>query len=60
MQILKMVAEGKINKQIAEVLSLSPHTVHSHRKNIMKKLNLHSALELANYAREMGILSQES
>ena len=55
-EITRMVAMGKASKEIAAALSLSPHTVHSHRKNILKKLDLHSALALANYAKEVGIL----
>ena len=55
-EITRMVAEGRASKEIADLLSLSPHTVHTHRRNILKKLNLHSALDLANYAKEAGIL----
>lgn len=55
-EITRMVAMGKANKEIATLLNLSPHTIHSHRKNILKKLDLHSALDLANYAKETGIL----
>lgn len=55
-EITKLVSEGKVNKQIAAMLNLSPHTIHTHRKNIMKKLGLHSAVELSNYAKQTGIL----
>lgn len=55
-EITKLVAQGLMNKEIADELSLSPHTIHSHRKNIMKKLNIHSAVELTNYAKEAGIV----
>ena len=55
--IVRKIASGKANKEIAAELNLSPHTVHTHRKNIMKKLNVHSAIELANFAMEKGIIS---
>jgi DNA-binding NarL/FixJ family response regulator len=49
-QILKMVAEGHSNKQIAEFLYISPKTVDNHRTNLMRKLDLHSIQELTRYA----------
>jgi len=56
-EIVKLIAQGKINKEIARELYLSPHTVHTHRKNIMKKLGVHSAVELTNFAKENGLLT---
>lgn len=56
--IVKQIASGKANKEIAAAMNLSPHTVHTHRKNIMKKLNLHSAVELASFAIERGLVNQ--
>ena len=58
-EILKLVAEGNINKQIADLLCISPKTVDNHRTNIMRKLDLHSALDLGNYARQHGLLVEE-
>lgn len=58
-EILKLVAEGNINKQIADLLCISPKTVDNHRTNIMRKLDLHSALDLCNYARQHGLLVEE-
>jgi DNA-binding NarL/FixJ family response regulator len=55
--IVRMISKGRLNKEIAHELGLSPHTIHAHRKNIMKKLGVHSAVELANYAKEMGIIA---
>lgn len=54
--VTRLVALGKVNKEIAYELNLSPHTIHTHRKNIMKKLGLHSAVDLTNYAKETGIV----
>lgn len=53
-EILRLVAQGYSNKEIAERLVLSPSTVHSHRSNLMKKLNLSSQHGLIQYAREQG------
>lgn len=50
MEIIKLVAEGYSNKQIAEKLFLSTHTVTTHRKNIMNKLNLANTAALVLYA----------
>jgi len=55
-QILKLVAEGFTNKQIAESLSISFKTVEKHRSNLMTKLGLHTAARLTAYAIERGIV----
>lgn len=58
-EVLKLVAEGNSNKEIASFLCISPKTVDNHRTNIMRKLDLHSALNLSHYAREHGLLVEE-
>ena len=55
-EVLKLVAEGKTNKDVAEFLSLSVKTVEKHRSNLMAKLNLHNASGLTAYAMEKGLL----
>jgi two-component system response regulator NreC len=55
-EILKLVAEGHTNNQIAELLVISPKTVDTHRTHIMDKLNLHSRAELVKYAMRRGLL----
>lgn len=57
-EILKMVAEGYKNKDIADYLYISPKTVEKHRANLMRKLNLHSATELTVFAMEKGLLAE--
>lgn len=57
-EITRLVAKGHKNKDIADILSLSPHTIHTHRKNILKKLGINSALELTNYAYKIGIIEE--
>ncbi|WP_343669376.1 response regulator transcription factor [Chitinophaga sp.] len=54
--IIQHIASGKANKEIAAAMNLSPHTVHTHRKNIMKKLNVHSAVGLASFAIENNLV----
>jgi DNA-binding NarL/FixJ family response regulator len=54
MQIAKMVTQGISSEQIAEQLSLSLHTINSHRKNILRKLNAKNPIDLMNYLREIG------
>ena len=53
--ILQLLAEGLNNKEIAEKLSLSVNTVHVHRNNIMKKLNIHRQADLIKYALKEGV-----
>lgn len=55
-QIARYIAQGKKNKEIADLLHLSPHTIHTHRKNIMKKIGASSALELSHYALKTGLI----
>ena len=55
-EILQLIAESKTNKEIATILGLSPHTIETHRGNILEKLNLHSVPELILYAVRKGII----
>jgi DNA-binding NarL/FixJ family response regulator len=55
-EIAVMLARGLSNKEVAEKIHLSPHTVHTHRKNIMKKLGVRSASELTIYALSIGLI----
>ena len=56
-EIFQLLAEGKTNKEVANLLKLSLYTVESHRGNILEKLNLHSVPELILYAVRKGIIS---
>lgn len=55
-EVLRLVAEGKSNREIAELLCLSVKTVMVHRTNIMEKLDIHSRTELVKYAIRQGIV----
>jgi DNA-binding NarL/FixJ family response regulator len=55
-EIFQLIAEGKANKEIAVILSISPSTVETHRARIMEKLDLHSAAEIVLYAVRRGVI----
>ena len=58
-EILKLIAEGYKNKEIAEDLCISVKTVEKHRANLMEKLDLHSVQALTTFAIERGLVSRE-
>ncbi|MBI5590125.1 MAG: response regulator transcription factor [Deltaproteobacteria bacterium] len=55
-EVLVMLAEGLPSKQIADKLFISPKTAENHRSSIMRKLGLHSAIDLARYAARIGLI----
>lgn len=55
-QVLKLVAEGRTNKEVADVLGISVKTAMSHREHIMEKLDLHSRTELIKFALRKGVI----
>lgn len=55
MQILSLSAQGLTAREIAERLGISPLTARKHRENLMRKLSLHSAAEIAAYAVRIGL-----
>ncbi len=57
-EVLKLIAEGYKNKEIAEDLCISLKTVEKHRANLMKKLDLHNAAALTVYAMEKGLVNR--
>jgi two-component system, NarL family, response regulator NreC len=56
-ELLQLLAEGKNNKDVANILNLSLRTVETHRSNIFQKLNLHSGAELILYAVRKGVIT---
>jgi DNA-binding NarL/FixJ family response regulator len=56
-EILQLLAEGKSNKEVANLLTLSLYTVETHRTHIMQKLNLHNTAEIVLYAVRKKIIS---
>lgn len=59
-EVLKLVADGLSNQEIADRLTISVKTVERHRANIMGKLNLHSRTELVKYAIRKGLIDVEN
>jgi DNA-binding NarL/FixJ family response regulator len=55
-EVLQLVAEGRSSKEIAEVLSISPATVETHRAHLLQKLQLHNTVEVVRYAARRGII----
>ena len=49
-EVVKLIAEGYTNQQIAELLHRSVKTIESHRANILRKLDIHDSIELVKYA----------
>ncbi len=58
-EVLKLVAKGFLNKQIADKLSISLHTVISHRKNITRKLGIKTVSGLTVYALLNGLITSK-
>jgi two-component system response regulator NreC len=58
-EVLQLVAEGKLNKQIASTLGIAVRTVEAHRASIMRKLDLTDHAGLVRYAIRKGIVSPE-
>jgi len=58
-EVLKLLAEGYMNKEIAELLNISVKTVEKHRANIMTKLDMHNVSALTAYAIKKGLVEQK-
>ena len=55
LEILRLISQGESSKSIAQILRLSIHTIHNHRKKILKKTGVKNSSELINYGRCKGI-----
>jgi DNA-binding NarL/FixJ family response regulator len=55
-QVLQLVAEGNTSPRIAQILHIAPSTVEVHRRNLMRKLDLHNVAELTTYALSCGMV----
>lgn len=58
-EVLKLIANGNSNQEIAEQLGVSRKTVDSHRANAMRKLDLHDVTQVVKYAIRTGLISLE-
>ena len=59
-EVLKLVAEGRTNREIAGLLSVSVKTVLGHRTNLMEKLGIHNRTELIKYAIRKGLITVDT
>jgi DNA-binding NarL/FixJ family response regulator len=59
-EVLKLLAEGYQNKEIADLLCISVKTVEKHRANLISKLDLHNAAALTAFAFEHGLISSKA
>lgn len=57
-QVLKLVAEGMSNKEVAAALGISVKTAMSHREHVMEKLDLHNRTDLVRFALQQGVIPQ--
>jgi two-component system response regulator NreC len=55
-EVLQLIAEGKSNKEVAQILNLAVSTAESHRKHVMEKLDLHNTAEIVRFAVRKGII----
>jgi DNA-binding NarL/FixJ family response regulator len=55
-QVLKLVAEGRSNKEVAELLGISVKTAMSHREHVMAKLRVHNRTDLIRFALRRGVI----
>jgi DNA-binding CsgD family transcriptional regulator/PAS domain-containing protein len=55
-EILQLVKDGLFSKEISDRLSISVHTVNTHRQRILEKLGVDSSIEAANYATKLGLI----
>jgi two-component system response regulator NreC len=55
-QVLRLLASGRVNKEIAATLNLGVETVRSHRKSLMNKLEIHNVAELTRFAVLAGVV----
>jgi DNA-binding NarL/FixJ family response regulator len=58
-QVLQLIAQGKSNKDIANLLDLSVNTVSVHRANLMEKMNIHRTAELVLFAIRKGLVTPQ-
>jgi len=58
-EVLRMIAEGRTTKQIAQLLEISVKTVETHRSQLMERLDIHDVAGLVRYAISVGLINVE-
>ena len=56
-ELLKLLAKGYSTQRAADEMNLSPHTIHTHRKNIIKKLNIKSPTQFVLHAIDLRLIT---
>lgn len=56
--VVRLLSEGMLYKQIAEVLHISPRTVEGHIRSVTKKTDCHNKVAIVNFAREVGLVGK--
>jgi two-component system, NarL family, response regulator NreC len=56
-EVFQLIAEGHTNREMADLLSISPATIETHRAHILQKLDLHNTAEVVLYAVRRGVIS---
>lgn len=56
MEILRLISQGKLSKEIADILHISVATVNTHRQHILQHLNADNSMEALNHARSLGLI----
>ncbi len=59
-EVLKLIAEGRTSREVADILFISLKTVQGHRAKIMEKLDIHNRTELIKYAMRKGLVSMDT
>lgn len=58
LEVLQMMKQGLLSKEIADTLKVSINTINSHRQNILQKLNANNSIEAVNFAQRLGLLNR--
>jgi len=58
LEVLKMMKQGLLSKEIADTLKVSINTINSHRQNILQKLKANNSIEAVNFAQRLGLLNR--
>ena len=56
LDVIKTISNGYRTHEIAEILSISPHTVKVHRKNIMRKMNTGNCISVVSQCMKLGLI----
>lgn len=59
-EVMRLLAEGLMTREVADRLYISPKTVENHRANLMKKLSLSTTIELVRYAARLGLIDLDT